>query len=362
MPKKSSGIPRSLANSRETSPTRIGTGANQFGSLRRNMYGTGTTPRRPPVNPPRPLMAQKMLQQSLEAENEIANKLGGEHDLSADFSRLNMHRKLGRDESDESEASSVCSERSFDSYRRGEPFSWNGSRSRLDSSRVVIEDIETIIQYCGSTHWTERKDGLMSLIEYLSQGRVLSSDELTRVLDLFRKMFMDPHVKVYTLFLDALNEVILAHSNDLHNWLYTLLGKLFIKLGTDLLGSMVGKIWKTLDLCHEYFPGDLQMHCIFKILCDNIVTPNLKTKLATVKFLSDLAQKYCKPNEFVSTTPADKAILKVIQYSMDQKSLELRSSARVCIVHMYNCNTPSVSNIQTVVQPKNYKTKSFYFR
>lgn len=34
--------------------------------------------------------------------------------------RLNLNRKLTRDESDESEASSVCSERSFDSYRRND--------------------------------------------------------------------------------------------------------------------------------------------------------------------------------------------------------------------------------------------------
>lgn len=34
--------------------------------------------------------------------------------------RLNLNRKISRDESDESEASSVCSERSFDSYRRND--------------------------------------------------------------------------------------------------------------------------------------------------------------------------------------------------------------------------------------------------
>lgn len=41
-------------------------------------------------------------------------------DLSADISRLHLNRKVSRDESDESEASSICSERSFDSFRRNE--------------------------------------------------------------------------------------------------------------------------------------------------------------------------------------------------------------------------------------------------
>lgn len=36
------------------------------------------------------------------------------------MSRLHLNRKISRDESDESEASSVCSERSFDSFRRND--------------------------------------------------------------------------------------------------------------------------------------------------------------------------------------------------------------------------------------------------
>lgn len=57
-------------------------------------------------------------------------------------------------------------------------YSWNGSRSRLDSYKQPIEDIESIIQYCASSHWSERKDGLTSLTQYLSDGKCLSSHEL----------------------------------------------------------------------------------------------------------------------------------------------------------------------------------------
>lgn len=72
------------------------------------------------MNPARPVLAQKILQQSREAENALADALSPEdHEMSAEFGRLGIHRKVSRDESDESEASSVCSERSFDSYRRG---------------------------------------------------------------------------------------------------------------------------------------------------------------------------------------------------------------------------------------------------
>lgn len=358
VPKKSSGIPRSLANSRETSPTRN----TQFGSLRRNVYGTNSPRRldRPPVNPARPVLAQKILQQSREAENALADALSpDDHDISADFGRLGLHRKISRDESDESEASSVCSERSFDSYRRGnDSYSWNGSRTRLDSSRPMLEDIETIIQFCASTHWSERKDGLINLTQYLSDGKMLTPQQLQCVLDLFRKMFMDPHIKVYALFLDTVNELILSHSNDLHDWLFILLTRLFQKLGGDLLGSMHGKIWKTLQLIYEYFPADLQMQCVFRILIDAAQTPNTKTRQATLKFLTTLATTYCTAAQFVihnqTQQLVDRAILKIIQTALDQKSLELKSQARSCIVALYNCN-PSQMTMTLANLPKQYQ-------
>uniref|UniRef100_A0A6B2EFM1 Putative microtubule associated-protein orbit n=1 Tax=Phlebotomus kandelakii TaxID=1109342 RepID=A0A6B2EFM1_9DIPT len=340
VPKKASGIPRSLANSRETSPTRT-----QLGSMKRNVYGSN--PRRPPINPGRPLMAQKILQQSREQENALADALSPEDDLSADFSRLN--RKTSRDESDESEASSVCSDRSFDTLR-----SCNGSRSRLDGSRQSIEDIELIIQYCASNHWNERKDGLVSLTQYLAEGKVLNYHQLQCVLDLFRKMFMDTHTKVYSLFLDALNEVILAHSNDLHDWLFILLTRLFLKLGTDLLGSMQGKIWKTLDLVYEYFPADLQIQSVFRILVDAAQTQNSKARVATLKFLAKLASSYCQASHFTTQRPAEGAIIKIVQATQDKKSMELRNQARHCLYALYNCNT---QNMTTLLQtlPKEHQ-------
>lgn len=339
---KASGIPRSLANSRETSPTR-GT------TLRRNIYSTNSPrrPERPPINPARPVLAQRMLQQSREAENALADALSPEEvDLSSDYSRLSLGRKVSRDESDESEASSVCSERSIDSFKRiNDSYSWNGSRSRLDSFRAPIEDIDTIIQYCASTHWSERKDGLISLTQYLSDGKILTPQQLQCVLDMFRKMFMDNHTKVYALFLDTVNELILAHSNELHDWLFILLTRLFNKLGTELLGSMHGKIWKTLQLVHEYFPTDIQMKDVFRILSDSAQTPPTKTKIAILKFLTNLATSYCTAGDLPIQGPVEKAILKIVQLAGDQKSVELRGQARLCLIALYNCNTPNMTKI-----------------
>lgn len=67
-------------------------------------------------------MAQKILQASLEAESALADALNFDSMDSGDFNhRLGSARKTMRsidNHSDDSETSSVCSERSFDSFRR----------------------------------------------------------------------------------------------------------------------------------------------------------------------------------------------------------------------------------------------------
>lgn len=61
----------------------------------------------------------------------------------------------------------------FHNFQSG---SWNGSRNKLD--RTLIDDIDLIIQLCSSTHWAERKDGLTSLTQYLSEGKYLTQEQL----------------------------------------------------------------------------------------------------------------------------------------------------------------------------------------
>ena len=81
----------------------------------------------------RPVMAQKMLQQSREAESALADALT--------FDSIDSYTRTPRgkgDHSDDSETSSICSERSMDSFRRPNDVSrWNGVDSVL-KDRVVI--------------------------------------------------------------------------------------------------------------------------------------------------------------------------------------------------------------------------------
>ena len=78
--------------------------------------------------------------------------------------------------------------------------------------------------------------------------RMLSATELRRVTEIFTRMFMDAHTKVFTLFLDTLTELVVSHKADLGDWLYVLLTRLLNKLGADLLGSIIQKINRTLEV------------------------------------------------------------------------------------------------------------------
>ncbi|KAF8778912.1 CLIP-associating protein 1 like protein [Argiope bruennichi] len=249
-----SGIP--IATSRDASPTRPSFAHERRLSGSRTRL-TGAGEKYPTLSSSAaPLMAERTLQQSREAEVAVADAL-----------RAPTRRRYNAfdDQSDESETSSVCSDRSFSSFGRS------------------VDDINEVIHNLHSIHWSDRKEGLQSLQAYFRSGRFLSHIELKKVTDIFSKIFMDPHTKVFSLFLDTLNELIVIHKNDLHSWLYVLLTRLFLKMGCDILGSVLAKIQKTLELVKESFPYENQFSAIMKFLNDQTQTPNTK-----IRFTIDL--------------------------------------------------------------------------
>ncbi|XP_015837159.1 CLIP-associating protein isoform X2 [Tribolium castaneum] len=329
----SSGIPRSTTGSRdtsrETSPNRSTLGRFRRGSDR------------PPLSPAsRPVLAQKILQQSREAENALADVL--QNDSTDHYRSPRKSMRSIDNHSDESETSSVCSERSFDSFRRpSDSYSWSGSQQRL-SSRELWEpcrDINEIIVLCASTVWQERKDGLLSLQHYLSTEVPLTPGELKHLTEIFTKMFMDSHTKGLSVFLDTLHEVIKMHKNELHSWVYVLLQRVFVKIGTETLNSVQSKLMATLDIIRANFPIPLLISNVYRFLADATQTPGPKVKTVVLTFLTALCNS-ADGSQLTGAPPANQALQKIIAFTQDTKSVELRNAAKICIVAMWNCNTP----------------------
>jgi len=268
-------------------------------------------------------MTEKILKQSREAESALADALKSPRKRSTGEGRAFE----GLDGSDESETSSLCSEKSFD-YSRGRP----------------TDDISEIIANCASTHWADRKDGLIGLQSYFRDGRMLSASELKRVTDIFTKMFMDAHTKVFSLFLETMGELVTSHKADLYDWLYVLLTRLLNKLGADLLGSVIQKINRTLDVVRESFRYEEQLLVVMKFLCDQTQTPNSKVKLATLAYMRSLVTLVESPDIPINKE-SEMALAKIITWTSEPKSPDIRRSAHQTLVSMFNTHTPQMTQI-----------------
>ncbi|XP_018044174.1 PREDICTED: CLIP-associating protein 1-A isoform X2 [Atta colombica] len=307
----------STSNSREPSPQRFGS------KLRgRNLHMSPTDSTRPPV------MAQKMLQKSREAESALADALT--FDSIDNYTRIPGNKG---DHSDDSENSSICSERSIDGFRR------------------ASDDIKEIIENCAHKHWGDRKEGLVGLQHYLSNGNTLTTTDLRRVTDIFTKMFMDSHTKVFSLFLDTLNELLITHNEGLGDWLYVLCARLLNKLGTDLLGSIQTKIHKTLDVVRDYFPGQQLLPAVMRYLTDPTQTPNSRVKVAALTFITQIAET-AEPSALGSS--AATALARLLDWSNDGKSHDVRRHAQNAVISLYNLNPPQVTMILSEL-PKYYQ-------
>ncbi|XP_022241133.1 CLIP-associating protein 2-like [Limulus polyphemus] len=344
--RRKSGIPLTTGTSRETSPARSLHGGHErrpSGSYRsRPFIGAGERFHPTTITTSAPVMAEKILQQSKEAEAAMADALVSDG-FSFDPCLKSPRRRFNAfdDQSDESETSSASSDRSFGSY---------GGRH--------LDDMPEIIHNLGSIHWSERKEGLLGLCALLRSSRMLSPGELKRVTDTFTKMFMDPHTKVFTLFLDTLNELICVHHMDLYGWLYVLLTRLFIKSGTDIVTSVQTKIKKTLDLIRDCFASDKLFHVIIRFLNDPTQTSNNKTKLTMLQYLHSVL-KVMDPSEFSgSNSETKQAITKVISWTADPKSSDLRRFSQDVIMGLFNVNTPEFSMLLNQL-PKSYQDSAF---
>jgi CLIP-associating protein 1/2 len=217
----------------------------------------------------------------------------------------------------------------------------------------VNQDIGEIIANCASTHWADRKDGLIGLQCYFRDGRMLSASELRRVTDIFARMFMDAHTKVFTLFLDSLIELVVTHKDDLRDWLHILITRLLNKLGADLLGSIVQKIYRTLDVIKESFPLPEQLTVLMRFLVDQAITPNVKVKVATMKHVASVSQGV-QTGLLLSDTDEQMALAKIITWTYEPKSPEVRRHSQAALVSVFRLNASHYGRILAKL-PKSFQ-------
>ncbi|XP_072469504.1 CLIP-associating protein 1 isoform X8 [Notamacropus eugenii] len=297
---KRSKIPRSQGCSRETSPSRLG-GQDRFGLGQ-------------PGRMPGSVNAMRVLSTSTDLEAAVADALllGDSRSKKKPVRRRYEPYGMYSDDDANSDASSVCSERSYGSRNGGIPHYLRQT-----------EDVAEVLNHCASSNWSERKEGLLGLQNLLKSQRTLSRVELKRLCEIFTRMFADPHSKVFSMFLETLVDFIIIHKDDLQDWLFVLLTQLLKKMGADLLGSVQAKVQKALDVTRDSFPFDQQFNILMRFIVDQTQTPNLKVKVAILKYIESLARQM-DPTDFVNSSETRLAVSRIITWTTEPKSSDVR--------------------------------------
>ncbi|XP_042180001.1 CLIP-associating protein 1-B-like isoform X13 [Oncorhynchus tshawytscha] len=310
-------VPRSHGCSRDTSPDR--SGLERLGLAHQARISAS-------VN------AMRILNTGTEVEAAVADAL-----LLGD-ARNNKRRPVRRryespgiysDDDANSDASSACSERSYGSRNGGPPHYMRQT-----------EDVAEVLNHCASSNWSERKEGLLGLQNLLVSQRILSRVELKRLCEIFTRMFADPHSKrVFSMFLETLVDFITLHREDVQDWLFVLLTQLLKKMGADLLGSVQAKVQKALDVTRDSFPFDQQFNILMRFIVDQTQTPNLKVKVAILRYIECLARQM-DPADFVNSSETRLAVSRIITWTTEPKSSDVRKAAQVVLIALFELNTP----------------------
>ncbi|XP_041119933.1 CLIP-associating protein 1-B-like isoform X15 [Polyodon spathula] len=274
--------------------------------------------------------AMRVLSTSTEVEAAVADALllGDSRNQRKPVRRRFDPPGLYSDDDANSDASSACSERSYGSRNGGVPHYLRQT-----------EDVAEVLNHCASSNWSERKEGLVGLQNLLKSQRTLSRVELKRLCEIFTRMFADPHSKVFSMFLETLVDFITIHKEDLQDWLFVLLTQLLKKMGADLLGSVQAKVQKALDVTRDSFPFDQQFNILMRFIVDQTQTPNLKVKVAILKYIESLARQM-DPTDFVNSSETRLAVSRIITWTTEPKSSDVRKAAQVVLISLFELNTP----------------------
>uniref|UniRef100_A0A8C9A1N7 Cytoplasmic linker associated protein 1 n=1 Tax=Prolemur simus TaxID=1328070 RepID=A0A8C9A1N7_PROSS len=332
---KRSKIPRSQGCSRETSPNRIGLARSS--RIPRPSMSQGcsrdtsressrdTSPARgfPPLDRfglgqpgriPGSVNAMRVLSTSTDLEAAVADALvrGTKKPVRRRYEPYGMYS----DDDANSDASSVCSERSYGSRNGGIPHYLRQT-----------EDVAEVLNHCASSNWSERKEGLLGLQNLLKSQRTLSWSPMLH------------SSGVFSMFLETLVDFIIIHKDDLQDWLFVLLTQLLKKMGADLLGSVQAKVQKALDVTRDSFPFDQQFNILMRFIVDQTQTPNLKVKVAILKYIESLARQM-DPTDFVNSSETRLAVSRIITWTTEPKSSDVRKAAQIVLISLFELNTP----------------------
>ncbi|XP_045550949.1 CLIP-associating protein 2 isoform X30 [Salmo salar] len=217
--------------------------------------------------------------------------------------------------------------------------------------------------------------------------------------------------RVFSMFLETLVDFVLVHREELQDWLFVLLTQLLKKMGADLLGSVQAKVQRALNITRESFPNDLQFTILMRFTVDQTQTPNLKpverrgtccgrrsvqllppasrvtqrnvkllpsatraprhhaccslneqvsawsqssqVKVAVLKYIETLTLQM-EPQDFVNSSETRLAVSRIITWTTEPKSSDVRKAAQSVLISLFQLNTPEFTMLLAAL-PKTFQ-------
>ncbi|KAM7541447.1 hypothetical protein Aperf_G00000041038 [Anoplocephala perfoliata] len=233
-----------------------------------------------------------------------------------------------------SETSSMCSERSGQSmpvYRRNHMRPING--------------IGEIIKLLSSNQWSEKKDGLLNLKEYLRSGQSLSQPEVMRIAEVLSVIFGESSSKVITPFMETLQLFIKSYNQYLREWIYIAMVRLFNRQGQEVLSTHQKSIGDTLAVIRSCFPLNLLFACCCRFIIDDAMSPTMKVKGRVLDYLKDLL--VMMPVDAINNPTPEmvKSISRIIAWSTEPKSADVRRLASRVVIKLSHLNSTAFTNM-----------------
>uniref|UniRef100_A0A8C9XS68 Cytoplasmic linker associated protein 2 n=1 Tax=Sander lucioperca TaxID=283035 RepID=A0A8C9XS68_SANLU len=227
------------------------------------------------------------------------------------------------DDDANSDASSACSERSYSSRNGG----------AIPTYMRQTEDVAEVVSNSSTAEISCEPDQSLGQTTSIKKTLCLASYGI--------------------MFLETLVDFIQVHKEDLQDWLFVLLTQLLKKMGADLLGSVQAKVQRALDVTRESFPNDLQFTILMRFTVDQTQTPNLKVKVAILKYIETLTLQMEAP-DFVNSSETRLAISRIITWTTEPKSSDVRKAAQSVLISLFQLNTPEFTMLLAAL-PKTFQ-------
>lgn len=218
--------------------------------------------------------------------------------------------------------------------------------SNLLGVQSDINPSHAISQLIGATTNADRKQALATIETMCEQRLTLNKTDLRRLVDIIQKMINGSagSDKIISHVFRVIPIILGTHAREepVKEWLYVLLLGVLKRLGS-LLGQERNAALEVLDAIKREFPKELIYSRIRKFLVDPGVTqPTYGQKAATLRFLRELIS-YLDSNALTNCSETRLVMSKLVGWSCEQKSAEVRREAAAAIQALFALNPAQFS-------------------